>query len=611
MLNQGSRLWQGLLHFLWSGKKVLKERWLQVVEKLKRYGWFNVLVFSIVSVGSAVLGAYLPFFQKMYYADVVEEQQRERDKRDEKILDKSTSTNDYILSMEEKLPLYKDLIADTNNYGIANTLFLFSKNYVLENKILNILVTPGRQFRYNKEDAKKLLETTKNNLENTQQKLKESWVEFYLVSGQIELWDGRLAEAISYYDKAYELKKDDPRILYKKAHGLFLASKYDEAGMLFEQGISLQEKYQSQDASLAGAYQTLGEIYRIKERYNDAEKKYKEALKLMKNPSYFPEGVPKYWDIVSNNARQGLAIIYVRQGRDDLAYPFSKEVVDSFDGLSQENRYILVDSKYLFLLGALYLRQGNYVEAKKLLIEANAILTWHKKLIPNVTQLMDQALITLLLGLNYDSQDQLDIAEKHYKRAYDTIKQALRLREIQADSRLSGASEYTDEDMFYDEAASLVRLGNLYVKQKKFLQAEQYLDNVRQIAEQKVKNEMRKNELMAGSLYGHGEMYLVKRDFLKAKQSFEEALEKLNSPENSSNILRATVLMELGSVYHMEDNYPEAKRFYESSKGIWEKSAPEHPQFGMLLENYVLLLSTMNQPVDPELKIKVQKILDK
>jgi tetratricopeptide (TPR) repeat protein len=302
---------------------------------------------------------------------------------------------------------------------------------------------------------------------------------------------GHLEEAESNIIKAYESSKDEPKC--KEGNNKILnnlAQLYLDKG-IYQQALDLHQKVLTDriknlsrnHPDVALSLNNIGRIFNEINRYDEAESKLKEALKILE---LFPHENRLIATCIEN-----LGIAYLRQGRiNDAKKNFHQSLQMNESHLGERHPDIVYS---LTNLAACFEGEGNYLEAKNTLHRALDISQDHEYV--NNSDLLNS------LGEIHKKLENYFESEKYLEQAIKVAKEYYKF-------------EHKSISIY------LNNLAGLYVKIKKYRQAENiYLESIQ------IKRNVfgdRSIEIAIG-LNNLAHLYYESEEISKAKSFFEEA----------------------------------------------------------------------------------------
>jgi tetratricopeptide (TPR) repeat protein len=230
--------------------------------------------------------------------------------------------------------------------------------------------------------------------------------------GQSLYRQGKYREAAEAYQKAANLRQDDPDILDQLGSSLTAAGNYVQAEPLHKRSLTISEKALGPEhPNVARSLINLALLYTDQGKYSEAEPLYKRSLAVREKVLG-----PEHPDVA--RSLNSLAALYVSQGKYSEAEPLYKRSLAIFENaLGPEHQNVAAS---LNNLAALYTSQGKYGEAEPLHKRSLAILEKALGLEhPDVARSLNG------LAALYASQGKYSEAEPLYMRSLAISEKAL------------------------------------------------------------------------------------------------------------------------------------------------------------------------------------------
>lgn len=244
-------------------------------------------------------------------------------------------------------------------------------------------------------------------------------------------------------------------------------------------------------------------------------------------------------------------------------------------------------------LAAVYRMQGKYLQAAPLF---NRVLSISEKEFglhnPNVAACFND------LGALYYSQGHYTEAESVYKRALDIYEHP------SVDVILLNL---TGSYRIHDHAIGFSNLGNLYLKEGKYADAEPLLKRALAIREK----EFGPNDpKVAESLYGLALLYSAQGKYSYAEPLYKRALAMQEKSPLKYHPIVADSLNNLATRYTKDGEYAQAEPLYKRSLQIAEKMlGPNDLCVATILENYAVLLRKTERSTEAaRLEVKAKTV---
>ena len=356
-------------------------------------------------------------------------------------------------------------------------------------------------------------------------------------------------------------------LLYRTGAYLFDHLQLEQAETLYNDAISIQEEILEPDhPDLARSLNGLALLYVAQGRDTDAEPLYKRALAIRKASGSSPREVAQ--------SLHNLAGLYFSQGRYSEAEALYKQALDIHlqqpDGGQAEavNEYISLADTYRFWQKYPLARQ--YYETALDILE-DTVGTEHSSFVTTRNN----------LAALYEEQGQYDRAESLYKETLATYQKA-------------------PKPDYPNIASTLNNLARVYQKQNKYDEAMDYYQQAQSIYEQDQESD---RFYWTTILNNRALLYQELRQYDKAEASYQEAiaLSKLLLPDDPKlvDILdNLTALYEEQGHYNKaEANYKEALRILDSSEQIRKAN---YLLLAKTLENYAKLLRKSGRVAEAE-----------
>ncbi|MDA2932472.1 tetratricopeptide repeat protein, partial [Nitrospinae bacterium AH-259-F20] len=257
---------------------------------------------------------------------------------------------------------------------------------------LALKATAERRF----DDARRFLNEAERNK-------KVELAKIYVAHGEMEVYAGRYPVAVGWYQKALDLRPNDPGLLNSTALALHLAANYTKAEPLYRRSLTIREKTLGPEhPGVATSLNNLAGLFLSQGKYFEAEPLFKRSLAI-REKVYRPNH-PGVAQVLNN-----LAALYRAQGRYAEAEPLFVRSLGIWETVLGPNHPDVAQG--LNNLAALYFNQGKYVEAEPLFKRSLEI---REKLLgpdhPDVAQGLNN------LAALYKAQGRYSEAEPLYKR---------------------------------------------------------------------------------------------------------------------------------------------------------------------------------------------------
>lgn len=403
------------------------------------------------------------------------------------------------------------------------------------------------------------------------------------------------SNAESYYRLALKIRKHLPgrkssrMVLEIAANHNDLARLYrdqyqhEEATRHFEEAIRIrEEKLGPQDSITANSKRSLARLYLILGEYDKAEELYVSALKIHRYNQSKDNTATAAREVA--NSSYGLAWLYHLEGRYDETQVLYEEALkmDS-DQFGQES---LFTAQCLNSLGALYRDRRDFKKAEDLMLQA---LTIRKKVLEIPTPGDKQELRHPDMAQSLNDLGGLYRSQKRYKEAEEFIQQALTIR--RAVLRWPNGP-----DSHPDIAQSLSNLAGLYSSQKRYDEAEPLYLRALEIDEKTLGHN---HPYTAHILSNLAELYFNQGSYDKAEERTKQAFairSRIGSPSPADV---AQSLYNIARMHQARGHDELAELFYQYTLSLDERALGlADPRTVMVMQRYAALLRKMNRDAD-------------
>ncbi|MBL7856689.1 MAG: CHAT domain-containing protein [Cyclobacteriaceae bacterium] len=336
--------------------------------------------------------------------------------------------------------------------------------------------------------------------------------------------------------------------------------------------------YTEQRPALISALETQARLYGIQGLFDEAEANLDRTRILIKNAE------KKIGDELSS--AKELSSLLIQLGRYSDADKLLNILIPEYEKLFGLNSIRLIDP--LVDKGKILLARGDYTEAEKIAIRANAIAvnTYSDnstKTAPTQRLLSD---IYYTLG-DYEKAEEnivkaLASQEKQFGRNHIEVAKSLSqlalikfyrgdnkkvVEKLMIESRDIMGAKLTKTNPQYAEILKNVAV--LYISEKKYDIAFNSLTVAEQIWRAKTG---KKNSINAASIFTlTGDVYYQQKNYKKAEEFYNQARKIYLDNFNKNHPEYVKVLSKLAKVYYMQKNYKEAKKNIEEALGNYEQ----------------------------------------
>ncbi|GAA6619722.1 tetratricopeptide repeat protein [Scytonema sp. NUACC26] len=337
---------------------------------------------------------------------------------------------------------------------------------------------------------------------------------------------------------------------------LFGQGDLEQAVIVAKQAILLAQSTQTTEHPVyCDSVNNLAELYRIQERYSEAESLYQQALNTRKR--LFGE---EHIDVAQS--LNNLAALYVSQGHYSQAEQYFLTTLNLWKQLlGDEHPQVLI---VLNNIANVYREQGRYQEAENLYLQIIKI----QKKNPSEYESHDIWRTLNNFAVLYESQGRYQEAENKHLEAIDRIK------------HLQGSEHH-------DIAVSLNNIAVLYDLQGHYSQAEENYLQALAILKKLLGDE---HSYIASTLNNIAGNYKEQGRYLEAEKKFIEALVMRKSVFGDEHPEVAASLSNLAEIYLLQGRYPEAEKNYLAAYSMRKRLfTSEHPNIAESLNNLAVL----------------------
>ncbi|MDZ8260602.1 tetratricopeptide repeat protein [Nostoc sp. ChiQUE01b] len=360
---------------------------------------------------------------------------------------------------------------------------------------------------------------------------------------------GRYNEAESLYQQALKLNKrllgeyhiDVATSLDRLALVYLLQKRYNEAEPLYQQALELRKRLLGDYNTLklrilllgdshidvATSLDNLALVYRLQERYNEAEPLYQQALELRKR--LLGE---EHLDVV--DSLNSLAFIYRLQERYSEAEPLYQQALELRKRLLGEEHLDVADS--LGNLAFIYFLQRRYSKAEPLYQQA---LELRKRLLGEEHPLVATSLNSL--AFVYQLQERYSEAESLFKQV------------LELNKRLLG-EEHTSV------AYNLNSLALIYQSQGRYTEAEPLFKQALELNKRLLGEE---HTSVADSLNSLALIYQFQGRYIEAEVLFKQSLEMRKRLLGEEHLYVVISLSDLATLYDEQGRYNEGEPLFQ------------------------------------------------
>jgi len=379
-----------------------------------------------------------------------------------------------------------------------------------------------------------------------------------------EIFEDKVGEYYSDIAYHYELGKEFSKAFDyytkggKKAESVYA---HEDAEEMYEKALELSEKSEIEEKKKWEVFEKLGDINKIKGRYEKSLDYYDKIPKTRPNTQYQQKIYRKVAGIHERQGKFNKAINFLdkglkknskdkknietcrllcrkgitemRQGKYELAEEDLFRALDSYEDIGEERERADIHQ----WLGTVYLYKGEYEKGLDYLNEALKI--WK-----NIGDLEGQASSLNNMGSIYLNQGELD-------KALDYYKMSIEKRKKMGDKR--------------DIASTLNNIGTIYSKKGELNKALEHYQK-----SQEIWREIDDQKNIAVSLINIGEYHTKTGKLDLAIENYEEALdlfEKINSKKGL-----VLVNNNFGDVYRYKKNTDRAKKHYQRGLDLCDET---------------------------------------
>lgn len=325
---------------------------------------------------------------------------------------------------------------------------------------------------------------------------------------------------------------------------------------LLTEAIATYDRLSMQDDIIAGSSNTyLGEVYRVQNKPEAAEKRLQQAIRI--------------WKLAKHNqlvlaTQQKLISLYIGEARFADAENLLQEAKSVAEGtIGTENEFY---GRLLLQQGQLYQEQGKPAEATASLKQALAIAE-------KASNVREQANAWGFLSMIYNEQNKLPEGEHAAKQALANI---------------AKLDQFFPDDMI--EARNV--LSEIYMKQDRYAEAEKQL----QAAIELIKKYVPHSAMMAKEVYALALLNHRQGKYQLAEQYNLQALELHKKSFGEIHPSVGTDTANLGMIYADQRQYAKAEKFFAQSLAIFEKAVkPDDPRLAYNMSMYAEMMSTQHK----------------
>ncbi len=375
--------------------------------------------------------------------------------------------------------------------------------------------------------------------------------EIYHQLGWIKMDRGRHREALSYYEKALEIRQrtlhsNHPLLAncYNNIGTVYAnMSEYPKALSSYEKALEIYQKTHPENHSnVAGSYNNIASVYDMMGEYSKALSYYERVLEISQNtlPANHPDFAISY-----NN----IGVVYKNIGEYSKALSFHEKALEIQQKALPANHPHLGISYYQ--VGSVYNDIGEYSKAlsyheKALEIQQKTLPVNHPKVASSYSN----------IGVVYKNMGEYSKALSYYEKALE-----IRQKTLPA-NHPNLASSYSNIGLVYDNMGEYSKALSFH---KKALEIHQ-------------KTLPANHPSFATSYNNIGLAYINMGEYSKALSSNEKALEiyqKILPPNHPS---LATSYNNIGGMYYNMGEYSKALSYLERALDIKQRSLPpNHP----------------------------------
>ena len=359
---------------------------------------------------------------------------------------------------------------------------------------------------------------------------------------------------------------------------------YYKASKMFEDAVKIDNNFPNAHAGLAEAWMELDyfgraqsemlKVYEIQSKkqtffsglYKTEDSLYIDAINsiVIRN---FPEAVKFYQKILERNPNQ--PHVYLDLGR---AYEKNEEIDRAIDCYEKA---VDMNGQY----GAGFLRLGILLKRKAQFDKSNEAFDRAENIYERLSNDEGVAEVKYQRGVSFNVQEKLDDAQTQ-------------LEQVIGNPRANK----------YQQIRAMLQISSVCSSAGKSPCAEEYASNAIALAKQE-----RMENLVSNGLIDLGNAFLSRREYVKAEQNFQQALEFSRKDEGLHNEARA--LLSMGSLRIEQKKPDEAEDFVRQALPFFQKGAyrKEVAQANLILgrangmkENYDAALQAFAQVVNSE-----------
>ncbi|CAF1565604.1 unnamed protein product [Rotaria magnacalcarata] len=433
----------------------------------------------------------------------------------------------------------------------------------------------------------------------------------YSMLGMIKCEQSKYAEALSFYDKAFEIHatRSTPNhlrlaALYNNRGTLFLhMGEYSKAFFSYEKSLKIYEDmFPSNHLDLATTHNNIGSAYESMEEYSNALSSYKKALEIRQSilPQHHPSLAVSY-----NN----IGAMYQNMRETSKAYSFFEKSLEILERILPSNHPDLASSYNN--IGTVYSDMGEY--SKALAFYQKALEIRQKTLFSDHTN----------MATSYNNIATLHLAMGEYSQALSSFMKALEINEINFPSNhpnlansysnigslYKNMGEYTKALSFYEKALEIYQntlipnrydlalsynnIGSTYHQMGKYWQALSFYEKSLEINEKLLPS----NHPDLAAVYNNiGSVYSSMEEYMKALSFHQKAFEIMENTLPPKHLSLAVSNNNMASIFYKMGNYCKAITYFEKDIEISERKLPSnHPDLAASYNNIGLTYSKIGE----------------
>jgi serine/threonine protein kinase len=450
----------------------------------------------------------------------------------------------------------------------------------LAESLLSLALLYDDQGKY--EEAEKLAQRSLEIREDILNSDHPDFAESLLELGWLSYKKGKFPEAESYFQRTLEIREkaygpSHPAVAESlEALGQmdYIRNQFEEAELYLKRAIKIRESIQGSDhPDLALSINNLANIYYYEKRFEEAKELYERSMTIRKRTLG-----PVHPDVANN--LDNIGILFHAQRKLDEAILFYEQALEIRKQSLGENHPMVASSYDAIAL--IYYEQGQFEKAAGFFQRSLEI--YEKTLGPDHAQLSDTihslALVYQLMGRYTESE-------------------ALHRRGLKIREETWGPDHYRISQ-------SLESFAYFFVMTEQYEKAAQFYRRAAELLE----NKEGIREYYVQILSSLGETLIIQKEYEEAEQTLKRALEECEKDKDMAPRIRASCLVNLGSLYHRHlKHLDEAENCYNQALLIQEEFlGRESAETQETIKEYAVLLRELNRT---EEAIKIEERLKK